>query len=189
MFKSTQLCGNLSRNCLPQLEFNEFHIFFHNLRKIFSELRSRSRKVFRVWIWAHIDKCGKCASHYKTKMILSRSENMTRFYRRVRLRTLATLRFCTFASMTGLQFICAAKHLQSLCTRWLLTLPLPPYPQMESIILLAGLLFLCIFILNVPCALPSTALRWFFCAEQVPERETIKAQFSPSRELLTILQI
>ena len=44
MFKSTQLCGNPSRNCLPQLELDDFHIFFHNLRQIFRELRLRARE-------------------------------------------------------------------------------------------------------------------------------------------------
>ena len=49
MFKSTQVCGNPSKNCLPQLQFKEFHIFFRNLRHIFRELCSRAHEVFRVW--------------------------------------------------------------------------------------------------------------------------------------------
>jgi hypothetical protein len=49
MFKSTQLCGNPSRNQLPQLNINESHIFFHNLTQIFRELRSRAREEFHVW--------------------------------------------------------------------------------------------------------------------------------------------
>ena len=42
-------CGNPSRNWLPQLEFNEFHISFQNLRQIFRELCSCARRVFHVW--------------------------------------------------------------------------------------------------------------------------------------------
>jgi hypothetical protein len=38
-------CGNYSRYRLPHLEFNEFHIFFHNLRQIFHELHAE----FHVW--------------------------------------------------------------------------------------------------------------------------------------------
>ena len=41
-------CGNPSRNWLPHIEFNEFHISFHNLEQIFRELRSHARKEFRV---------------------------------------------------------------------------------------------------------------------------------------------
>ena len=48
MFKSTLLCGNPSQNCLTQLKFNEFHIFFHNPRQIFRELCSRAREEFHV---------------------------------------------------------------------------------------------------------------------------------------------
>jgi hypothetical protein len=40
IFKSTQLCGNPSRNCLPQLELYDIYIFFHNLRQILQELGS-----------------------------------------------------------------------------------------------------------------------------------------------------
>ena len=45
MFKSPQICGNPSRNCLRQLEFIGFHIFFHNLRQIF---RLRALEVFHI---------------------------------------------------------------------------------------------------------------------------------------------
>ena len=41
-------CGNPPRYWLPYLEFNEFHISFHNLGQIFRELRSRDREEFRV---------------------------------------------------------------------------------------------------------------------------------------------
>ena len=41
-------CGNAYRYWLSHLEFNEFHISFHNLGQIFRELRSRAREEFRV---------------------------------------------------------------------------------------------------------------------------------------------
>ena len=50
MFKSTHLCGNPSINCLPQIEFNELHIFFHNLRQIFRELCLCAREEFHVCV-------------------------------------------------------------------------------------------------------------------------------------------
>jgi hypothetical protein len=49
MFKSTQICGNTSRNGIRQLEFTYFHIFFHNLRQICRELCSCAREEFHVW--------------------------------------------------------------------------------------------------------------------------------------------
>ena len=39
---------NPSRYWLPHIEFNEFHISFHNLGQIFGELRSHAREQFGV---------------------------------------------------------------------------------------------------------------------------------------------
>jgi hypothetical protein len=81
--------------------------------------------------WVHIGNIQrKCASHYKTKTILSPGDYFTRLYSRVRVRTLATPRLCTCASLTGVQFICTAEYLgQAKCvhkvtTDFILT-PLP----------------------------------------------------------------
>ena len=37
-------------NWLSHLEFNEFHVSFHNLRQIFRELCSHARALFHVWL-------------------------------------------------------------------------------------------------------------------------------------------
>ena len=48
-------CGNRSRYRLPHLEFNDFHISFHNLGQIFRELCSHAREEFRVCMIGILD--------------------------------------------------------------------------------------------------------------------------------------
>ena len=65
-FKQCFICRNPSRYLLPHLEFNEFHISFRNLGKIFCELRSGAReelrvclgqRLFVILVWAECLRC------------------------------------------------------------------------------------------------------------------------------------